>query len=246
MTYRIGLLTDTHDNVVALEAALRCFAERGCSAIIHLGDICTPATLRYFENRDRNMELFWILGNEDVGDWSVSTVSGGVFVELKYGVTTVAGRKFGLCHSTYQPGDMPGGRPRLIPQWCSSGEFDYVLYGHVHYFNLKFPTELCPTVLLNPGGFYHENPLTTVILDINLRTVSLYQYMWRVGSFALVCTIDLSNRSQQKGSAWKAYSDEVIGMRKKRTNYWKENHHLCAGEEDWLKIDDLVRGEPFV
>ncbi len=70
MSHRIGLLSDTHDNVALLDVALKCFAQNQCSALVHLGDICTPETFRYLRTRPPNTDLFWILGNEDVdSEW---------------------------------------------------------------------------------------------------------------------------------------------------------------------------------
>ncbi len=102
MSPRLGLLTDTHDEIIVLDAALQCFHSSNCSIIIHLGDITTPETMRYLSANSN--AIFWILGNEDSqGDWlSVSQEVGGVLAGRGYGVVEIVGHRFGLCHSTYE------------------------------------------------------------------------------------------------------------------------------------------------
>jgi len=163
-----------------------------------------------------------------------------------YGTTTIDGCKFGFCHSTYERGGAHGSDPTLIARWCSSGEFDYVLYGHVHYFNLKFPSDPCRTVLLNPGGFYYQNPRTIVILDITSQKVELYFCEPADNSFALASIIQLHTRRCESGPLWNKYVEAVIKMRRKRREYWKQNHYLCDQKEDWLKIDRFLSGERII
>lgn len=43
---KIGVLSDTHDNLAAIGAALRLFEQAGVEAIIHAGDYCAPFALK--------------------------------------------------------------------------------------------------------------------------------------------------------------------------------------------------------
>jgi uncharacterized protein len=43
---KIGIISDTHDNLPALAAALRHFAQAGVETILHAGDFCAPFALK--------------------------------------------------------------------------------------------------------------------------------------------------------------------------------------------------------
>jgi uncharacterized protein len=43
---KIGVISDTHDNLPAIAAALRCFQEAGVETILHAGDFVAPFALK--------------------------------------------------------------------------------------------------------------------------------------------------------------------------------------------------------
>ncbi len=43
---KIGAIADTHDNLPAISAALKCFEEQQVEAILHAGDYCAPFALK--------------------------------------------------------------------------------------------------------------------------------------------------------------------------------------------------------
>jgi hypothetical protein len=43
---KIGVISDTHDNLAAVAAALRHFQEAGVEAVLHAGDYCAPFALK--------------------------------------------------------------------------------------------------------------------------------------------------------------------------------------------------------
>ncbi len=65
---RIGLMADSHGDAVGIEAAARCFQDRGCNLSIHLGDIgdtTRPATLEACLDRLAAHGILPIRGNND-------------------------------------------------------------------------------------------------------------------------------------------------------------------------------------
>lgn len=197
MASRIGILTDTHDEHYALQAALKRFADSECSSILLLGDITTARTFELFSQLPSSINLYWISGNHDEKDQllAVSNRIGAGYLGAGFGTASIEGHRFGLCHSTYER----SGNRTLIAEWCLSGDYDYVLYGHVHYFNLKFPSRDCGTTLLNPGGFYYKYPQTMTILDPVSKILDLYLYQdgYQEG-FVLTGSINLSDRLSKK------------------------------------------------
>jgi putative phosphoesterase len=60
---RIGLLSDTHDRVPAVEALLARFAEAGVEFVLHAGDYCAPFALGPF--RRAGVPLLGVFGRND-------------------------------------------------------------------------------------------------------------------------------------------------------------------------------------
>ncbi len=61
---RIGVLSDTHDNLPMIDRALRVFEERGVETVLHLGDFVSPFALRRILKGLR-VPLYGVFGNND-------------------------------------------------------------------------------------------------------------------------------------------------------------------------------------
>ncbi|MCD6357970.1 MAG: metallophosphoesterase family protein, partial [Thermoproteales archaeon] len=60
---KIGVMADTHDNLAALDKALRELERRGVKRVLHAGDIIAPFTLRRI--LARGFEFTGVFGNND-------------------------------------------------------------------------------------------------------------------------------------------------------------------------------------
>lgn len=249
---RIGVIADTHDKSAIVEAAIDRFARAKCSCVIHLGDIIKPSTLMQFAALPRRTCFGWIHGDHETGkggDYEflqeVSQQIGAICLsspQKRYdkggqaGLLRVNQWRFGLVHSTYKYVESR----TQIKEWSISKNFDFVLYGHVHYFNLKFPSTDSPTVLFNPGGLYRE-PFSICVLDCDRFLVNLYSFMR--GRFVHAATIDLRERILYKGYDWPAYAAQVEQMAYKEQSYWrKDNDCLDSHGTDWMRIADFLAG----
>jgi len=61
---RIGIFSDTHDNLVAIDKALTAFEDTRAEAIIHAGDFCSPFALQMIVDRVE-VPLYAVFGNND-------------------------------------------------------------------------------------------------------------------------------------------------------------------------------------
>jgi len=153
---QLGVLSDTHDNVTAVENAVDVFDDAGVDAIVHCGDYVAPPVVQYFEG----FELHGVLGNNDgeldgleAGFRELGRGSRlhGRFAELDFD-----GRRFAVLHGESM--DDVHARAR-------SGEYDYVCYGHHHEADER---EIDGTVVLNPGAHFPTVPeehRSVVVLD---------------------------------------------------------------------------------
>lgn len=134
---KLGLVSDTHDNLETVESAVEFFLEQEVDAVVHCGDMVAPFTAELF---DADFDFYAVRGNND-GEWDLKkTVEEfGEFynniAELEFENSLVA-----VYHGTEE---------ELVSALVESGKYDYVLRGHTHEKNLREEDE---TVEINPGG----------------------------------------------------------------------------------------------
>ena len=67
---KIGVLSDTHDNLTNIRKAVEIFSKNGVEALIHGGDFCSPFTLAEFKQAVFQMKgtdpSFVVLGASEV------------------------------------------------------------------------------------------------------------------------------------------------------------------------------------
>jgi predicted phosphodiesterase len=59
---KIGLISDTHDNIQNIQNAITSFLDKHVRIVIHAGDIVSPETVETFDG----MILIGVLGNNDL------------------------------------------------------------------------------------------------------------------------------------------------------------------------------------
>ncbi len=97
---KVGLLSDTHDRVPAVEALLARFVEAGAALVLHAGDYCAPFSLAPF--RAAGLPLLGVFGRND-GDReglraaAAALPAGGELVDSPHSVV-LGGRTLLLVH----------------------------------------------------------------------------------------------------------------------------------------------------
>lgn len=150
---RIAFISDIHDHVWNLRAALHAIVEQGIDHLICCGDLCSPFVLNLIASQYRG-PIIAVMGNNE-GDWR--TMSGIALqqnqqrptnrkVQLagQYFTTTLAGKRIAVNHY-----------PEIARDIADSKQYDLVAFGHNHLYELKLEgTKL----LLNPGTLMGYNP----------------------------------------------------------------------------------------
>jgi putative phosphoesterase len=153
---KIGILSDTHNNIENMRRALAIFREAQPEHIIHCGDFTTSKVMEYL-----------------VG-WSVSFVFGNVDydrADLKaaahyYFCTTIGerltldlnGKRIGVCH---------GDDPKQLNELIRSGIYHYVLHGHTHR---RRDEMIGSTRVINPGALGGRRPESRSVCLLDLST----------------------------------------------------------------------------
>ena len=76
---KIGLISDTHDNIQNIQKAIISFNEKLVRVVIHAGDIVSPETVEAFDG----MRLIGVLGNNDLEISKLTTAFDKIGGQLK-------------------------------------------------------------------------------------------------------------------------------------------------------------------
>jgi putative phosphoesterase len=133
---KLVILSDTHDNIWALESALPHL--QAAQAILHCGDLCSPFVLPRLAQAGPPVHIVW--GNNDGDRRLLSEVAArfanlhlhGDFADLRLGNWHIA-----MTHY-----------PEIARPLAAGGQYDLVCYGHDHTAHYS---QIAQTHLLNPG-----------------------------------------------------------------------------------------------
>ncbi len=133
---KLAILSDTHDNIWALENALPYLRE--AEAILHCGDLCSPFMIPRLAAAARPLHIVW--GNND-GDKRLLTEQAarfpGFHLHGDFADLTLGHWRIAMTHY-----------PEIARPLASAGYYDLVCYGHDHTAHHSFRGK---THLLNPG-----------------------------------------------------------------------------------------------
>jgi putative phosphoesterase len=130
---KIGVISDSHDNMEAIKKAVEIFNERDVDIVMHAGDIVSPFTADWFSKLNSKMIL--IYGNND-GELlylkekfkGVGEIYRDPFIAHMYGKSIVMTHK-----------------PEIVDAMAEM--HDIVIYGHTHEMDIRRDKAL----IVNPG-----------------------------------------------------------------------------------------------
>lgn len=143
---KIGIISDTHDDIENVQRAIEIFNAEEVNYVIHGGDYVFPGIIKEFKKL--NAKLIGVLGNNDGENVHLLKnfleVNGDLKGEL--GQIEIDGLEFGIYHGTSK---------ELKDFFINSGKYNILICGHTH---LKEPSPASgkyenngKTLVLNPG-----------------------------------------------------------------------------------------------
>lgn len=165
---KIGIISDTHDNLPAVEAALERLEKVGVKLLLHAGDIIAPFTLRRFLSR--GFEFRGVFGNNDGELLMLSRVArehGAVLAQQPL-VTEVEDLRVIVLHGLSGVEETKSFAAAL----AKSGEYDVVVYGHTHEVDVR---KVGRVLVVNPGEAcgYLTGRRSLAVLDTEKMEVEL-------------------------------------------------------------------------
>ncbi len=153
---KVGVISDTHDNLAAISTAVEIFNREGIDLLIHAGDFVSPFTSTPFQQL--KAPLVGIFGNND-GD--------KLLLQRYY-------RENGVGELYEDPYEFECGswklivthKPALVKPLAASGLYDAVIYGHTH--QAVIDTQGEQSWIINPGECcgYLTGQRTVALLEL--------------------------------------------------------------------------------
>lgn len=138
----IGVISDTHDDLDSIRAALELFSREKVDSIFHLGDLVSPFALKELAKWEGRVDL--LLGNNE-GEALVAKlgVELGLRVHTAPVELTLSDRELLAFHG-FGSLSLTEKVARIL---ADSGKYDLVLFGHTH----SPVVEERKSLLVNPG-----------------------------------------------------------------------------------------------
>jgi uncharacterized protein len=152
----IGIISDTHDNLPAIDKAIKRLNKENVELVLHAGDYVSPFVIPKF--KALKARLIGVFGNNDGGrELLKKKFSENENLELhgNFAKITVGDLKIALLH---------GDEEELLKALIESHGFDVVVHGHVHKAEVYKKGK---TLVINPGEVcgYLSGKSTIVLLD---------------------------------------------------------------------------------
>jgi len=142
----LGVVSDTHDNIFSTERIVRELLDHGVNAIIHLGDIVSPFTVKMMKNLVGDVKVIAVKGNNDGDVYLLTTLfrNYGWFFSQEPLIYEIDGRRLFLLHGMSDASFTV----EVARALAKSLRVDAVLYGHTHQ---PHQENVNGVVLFNPG-----------------------------------------------------------------------------------------------
>ena len=136
---KVGILSDTHNDLRTLQVILNHFRGDKITTIFHCGDVTSPDMIQYFHGFTVHLGF----GN---GDYLTGALKEALIL---LGTDSTAKRLNTLSFSNKQILIAHGNYPRELHELALSGRFEYIVTGHSHE---RKRSMIGNTRIINPGA----------------------------------------------------------------------------------------------
>lgn len=148
---RIGIISDTHDQIARTTRAVSRLIEAGAEAVVHCGDLTRPDVVDEFAG----IPTYFVLGNNDYDEGGLRRAMAAINGVClgRVGELELGGKRIAVTH-----GDLTR-EVRLL----ASRNPDYLLLGHSHVAADYYEGA---TRWINPGALHRAAGWTVGLLDL--------------------------------------------------------------------------------
>ncbi|MFC1671224.1 metallophosphoesterase [Spirochaetota bacterium] len=142
---KIGILSDTHDQMPLIKKAVEIFNKENVDMVIHCGDWVSPFAL--IPLRKLECPIRAVFGNNDGDKFRHVLVAQrlklNIEQEERFMSLDIDGKKAAVFHGDYD---------EMIEAMAKSGMYDVIFCGHTHTLRNE---RINSTLVVNPGGLIH-------------------------------------------------------------------------------------------
>ncbi len=141
---KIGIISDTHDNIQIAKKAVQYFNLNKVDYCLHAGDIVAPFVAKLvFNDLECKDNLIMVFGNND-GEQrgnrlNFSNIGAKIVENGTTYVGTIDNKKIMMQHDIH---------PTVLEALAASKKFDIIIHGHTHEPQIK---KIENTLIINPG-----------------------------------------------------------------------------------------------
>lgn len=163
---KVGLVSDTHDNLPMVEKTVKRLNEEKVDLVLHAGDYVAPFVIPIFKGL--KSKLVGVFGNND-GDHELLkkrfSETQNCEVRGRFALVDVEGFKIALLH---------GDETELLDALVNCDGFDAVVYGHLHAMGVRKKGN---ALIVNPGEVcgYLSGKSTIALLDTVKREARIIE-----------------------------------------------------------------------
>lgn len=157
----IGIISDSHDNLPAVEKAVLYLNSLDLELVIHAGDYIAPFTA--IELKKLNAKLVGVFGNNDGEKDGLRKHLPELVQLLEF---EHKGKKFAVYHGTLEA---------VVDSLVQSKKYDIVIRGHNHMPQIE---ETEGVLLINPGELcgYSHGKRTLCLLDVDEMQAEIKEF----------------------------------------------------------------------
>jgi len=158
---KIGVISDTHDNLENLDKAIELLNNAEVELVIHCGDFISPFVIKRLSRL--KPKLIGVFGNNDGDRGLLIELAKSIGIEL-YNMPydlKLSGKSIHILHGL----GSPEYTKCIVELLAKSGAYDIVLYGHTHQIDVRM---IGKCLVLNPGEVFGmlTGKSSLAILDI--------------------------------------------------------------------------------
>jgi putative phosphoesterase len=149
---RLGILSDTHDEIARTRLAVRLLRTEGVDALVHCGDVTGPDLVAVLAD----LPCYYSFGNHDADSvpYLQRAIADAGSICLGWGgVIELTGKRVGVVH----------GHMRIDVQRVLADRPDYLLSGHSH---IASDHREGLVRRINPGALHEAQNYTVALLDL--------------------------------------------------------------------------------
>jgi len=164
----LGVLSDSHDNLPMIEAAVKALEEAGVEHVLHCGDVISPFTVPHFRPFKGRMTV--LLGNNDGDHLTLSRRFSELDIEVRLGPCRLTLDRLHILALHGYNG--PDHTEKLARTLAAGKEYNAIIFGHTHR---PLQEHRDDTLLLNPGEVcgYLTGQATVAVLDTETRKAEI-------------------------------------------------------------------------